>query len=156
MRQLIPHLQFFKELLVMPLLPMLADLGALEDNRGLLMAVMTICGILVVFIGLSILIVVIGLFGKIVSSLDNKGKKNSEKPAKKSIVTPDWKAPENPAFSGVKNSANGVPDEVIAVIAAAVASLEGGNTYAIRSVRRASEGRPAWSMAGVLENTRPF
>ena len=52
---------------------------------------------------------------------------------------------------------NEIPPEVIAVIAAAV-TMALGTGARILSVRRADNkrGRAAWSMAGLLENTRPF
>ena len=139
------------------LLPIIADLGELRDNTPMLMVVMTICGILVVFVGLILLIFVIGLFGKVTSSLNGDGKKKSDKPAKKSVV-PDGilnAAKKNEEFKPVPVPGD-IPGEIIAVIAAAVASLEDGNTYTVRSVRRAQDGRPAWSMAGLMDNTRPF
>lgn len=49
----------------------------------------------------------------------------------------------------------GIPGEVVAAIAAAVAVLEGGNVT-VRSIRRERVGRPSWAAAGILENTRPF
>lgn len=55
-------------------------------------------------------------------------------------------------------SNDGIPGEIIAVIAAAVASMyEGtGKTAAIKSVRRSEIGLPIWGKAGLMENTRPF
>lgn len=51
----------------------------------------------------------------------------------------------------------GIPGEVVAAIAAAVACLYGEDPGSIVSVRRAGPaGRSAWAMAGLLENTRPF
>ena len=49
-------------------------------------------------------------------------------------------------------------DEIIAVIAAAVAtmSLECGTNYTIKSVKSVSTGRPVWAAAGVAQNTRAF
>ena len=52
---------------------------------------------------------------------------------------------------------NEISPEVIAVIAAAVTVTLGAGAR-ILSVKRAENkrGRAAWSMAGLLENTRPF
>lgn len=52
-------------------------------------------------------------------------------------------------------------DEIIAVISAAVAAIssEEGKTYKISSISARSdsqESRPVWSVAGLLESTRPF
>lgn len=49
----------------------------------------------------------------------------------------------------------GVPGEIVAAIAAAVACLDPGAV--VTSVRRAPQGGvSAWKLAGLLENTRPF
>lgn len=51
----------------------------------------------------------------------------------------------------------GIPGEVVAAIAAAVAYLYGDGARSVVSVkRRRPSGRSAWEMAGLLENTRPF
>ncbi len=53
----------------------------------------------------------------------------------------------------------GVPAGVVAAIAAAVAAVcgEGAAVRSIRPAKRAaSSGRGAWSMAGLLDNTRAF
>ena len=49
----------------------------------------------------------------------------------------------------------GIPGEIVAAIAAAVASMDGGK-YVMRSVKRAPRGRNAWSQAGVMSYTEPF
>ena len=50
---------------------------------------------------------------------------------------------------------HGIPAEVVAAIAAAVACMDGGR-YTLRSVVRKREGRSAWNMAGVIASTDPF
>ncbi|MEA5051608.1 MAG: hypothetical protein VB021_09100 [Oscillospiraceae bacterium] len=53
----------------------------------------------------------------------------------------------------------GVPAQVVAAIAAAVAAVcgEDASIRSIRPARRAAAaGRGAWSMAGLLDNTRAF
>ena len=52
---------------------------------------------------------------------------------------------------------DGIPEEVIAVISAAVATMYGGkDKVRIKSVKKSGSKRSAWANAGVLENTRPF
>ena len=54
-------------------------------------------------------------------------------------------------------AADGISEEVVAVIAAAVAAMTPeGKRYAVRSVSRARGDRPVWAAAGVAESTRPF
>ena len=52
---------------------------------------------------------------------------------------------------------DGVNEEVIAVISAAVATMYGSPEKArIKSIKKSSGGRSAWANAGLLDNTRPF
>ena len=55
------------------------------------------------------------------------------------------------------DASNEVPAEIIAVIAAAV-TVALGTGVRVLSVRRADSGRGrnAWSMAGLMDNTKPF
>ncbi len=55
--------------------------------------------------------------------------------------------------------ADGVPEEVVAVIAAAVAAMSAdGVQYSLRRIRPACKpgARSAWATAGIAENTRSF
>ena len=70
----------------------------------------------------------------------------------------DTKSPVVKAAVSVP-AAGGIPQEIVAVIAAAVASMEDGASYTVRSIKKSvtpASARNAWSMAGLLENTRPF
>lgn len=52
---------------------------------------------------------------------------------------------------------DGISEEVVAAIAAAVASMAPeGRRYSLRNVRRADRERPVWAAAGLAESTRPF
>ena len=52
---------------------------------------------------------------------------------------------------------DGVNDEVVAVISAAVAAMYGSSGKArIKSIKKSDTGRSAWANAGLLDNTRPF
>lgn len=138
-----------------------ADAGKYAElftDRGTLITVVTLTGILVVFFALFLLILIFGIFG-----LSDKAKKKAAAAAKQQTV-----APKAPAQAAAPNAvkftpaapavSDGIPGEVIAAIAAAVAYMEDGKSYTVRSVRRApqTQGRPAWSTAAILENTRPF
>ncbi|MBR5980170.1 MAG: OadG family protein [Oscillospiraceae bacterium] len=57
---------------------------------------------------------------------------------------------ETPAVS------SGIPGEVIAAISAAVYCMFGEGAKVMSVRRQQRSGRSAWSMAGLLENTRPF
>ena len=57
----------------------------------------------------------------------------------------------------------GIGDDIVAVISAAVASMFGGESgqpaaeggFVLRSIRRARE-RTSWAQAGMMQNTQPF
>ncbi|MBQ1358193.1 MAG: OadG family protein [Oscillospiraceae bacterium] len=49
-----------------------------------------------------------------------------------------------------------IPGEVIAAISAAVYCMFGEDARVMSVRRQQRTGRSAWSMAGLLENTRPF
>ena len=85
----------------------------------------------------------------------SKKKKNKEQtPPVKKKVTAEVSEPVSPKQNPPVEE--GIPEEVVAVIAAAVASVYGKSGRAkIKSIKKAG-GRSAWANAGVLDNTRPF
>lgn len=120
-------------------------------------ASMLLTGFVIVFSVLIFLIFIIWVMGKIVTGAQNasanrkkiKVQKLDEKPEKVEIKKPApvIKKPEAPS---------GTPDEVIAVISAAVYSMYGSKQKVrIKSIKKSSS-RSAWANAGVLRNTRPF
>lgn len=129
--------------------------------------VVAITGISIVFLVLVFLVLVISIFGAI-------GRKTGKK--KDKSMKPQPKAAAKPATQ-VKNAApvaaapvpgkmvktpvimeieDGITGDVVAAIAAAVATVSEGRNVSIRSIRRDKSARPAWASAGVMENTRPF
>lgn len=117
-------------------------------------AVVVITGLVLVFAILILLMLIIKLQGAIFSSMD-KNKKDAApaapaaKPAPVKAAAPVAKAAPAPKVEA------GIPAEVVAAIAAAVACMDGGR-YTLRSVVRKREGRSAWNMAGVIASTDPF
>ncbi|MBO1679459.1 OadG family protein [Bittarella massiliensis (ex Durand et al. 2017)] len=110
----------------------------------------TITGLVVVFAALAFLTFCIWLMGKLLSSLT----KPKQPAAPKTETKPAAPAPKAPA--PVANASAGIPGEVVAAISAAVASMMGGKPFAVRSIKRKKQTRPAWGAAGIVENTRPF
>lgn len=126
-------------------------------EKGITSAKVVLTGFVVVFSMLILLIVIIKIYSTIVQkaqsagSNSKKGKKNKdEKPVEKPVAP----AP----VVAAKNVTEGISDEVVAVISAAVATLYGSSEKAkIKSIKKSSDGgRSAWAKAGVLDNTRPF
>lgn len=127
-------------------------------EKGITSAKVVLTGFVVVFAMLILLIFIIKIYSAIVQkaqsagSNSKQGKKNKdEKPAEKPAAAP---APVVTASAAT----DGISDEVVAVISAAVATMYGSSEKArIKSIKKSSDGgRSAWAKAGVLDNTRPF
>ena len=116
---------------------------ALEAADG----TVVLTSITLVFAMLVALCLIITVEGKIFDAIKNK--KNSTKAAPKAPA-----APAAPAADG------SIPGEIVAAIAAAVASL--GENLTIRGIHRVQKKtatgsrRGAWGDAGVTQNTTPF
>lgn len=126
-------------------------------DPGTLSAAVIFTGLVVVFTALVGLFFVVWLIGKLFVAIENSRKPGGGKQAD---VTSVVSAPQAPAAAPARNTpavaADGIDDEVVAVIAAAVAAMDDGAGYVLRSVRRAREARPAWAQAGLMQNTQPF
>ena len=115
----------------------------------------TVTGIVIVFLVLILLIVILSVYGRVIYRAQS-GKKQKEDAAVHDDNTEDhlpaqrWGIMPNQIVSADE-------EELIAVIAAAVEAYaaDSGVKYRVRSVRQIS-GRPVWAQAGVYENTRPF
>ena len=121
--------------------------------------VVTITGIVLVFLILILLMAIITLEGKIFDNINNK--KNGKPAAPKAPEAKAAPAPAaKPAAPAAKADNGSIPGEIIAAISAAVATVCGGNAV-IRGIKRVSKPaagsrRGAWGDAGVREHTTPF
>lgn len=129
---------------------------ALEAADG----TVVLTSITLVFAMLVALCLIITVEGKIFDAIKNK--KNGTKaapaapaaPAAQNIAKAALAAPAAPAADG------SIPGEIVAAIAAAVASL--GENLTIRGIHRVQKKtatgsrRGAWGDAGVTQNTTPF
>lgn len=133
---------------------------ALEPEPSDITVVIT--GLLLVFLILVLLTFIITLQGKFFDALEAKKKQAKVQPA----PPPAPSRPSAPVGGGNVSAAAVLPapgsvaPEIVAVIAAAVASLEPGS-FTIRSIKPVSRtaqasGRKAWGQAGVQSNTAPF
>lgn len=128
--------------------------GLSLSEKGIASAKVVLTGFVVVFAVLILLIFIIKIYGGIVTKAQqtgNKKKKVVEKQEVKSVPSsPVTVAPASVAQDGVS-------EEVVAVISAAVATMYGSPEKArIKSIKKSSGGRSAWANAGLLDNTRPF
>ena len=120
--------------------------------------IISLTGILVVFLILAILIFFFWLMGTIFKAVDKS------KQEKKAAAQPAVK-PETPAVQEAEEavSAQEVTDseeEIVAVISAAVAAYAAaeGTSYSIRSIKKHADKRvrSAWNMAGISGNMQKF
>ena len=114
--------------------------GNPEPSVGVVVAT----GLILVFGVLVLLYLLITLEGIIFTSVDRRKKEAAPAPVKAA-------APKAPVVEA------GIPGEVVAAIAAAIACMDGGEHYTLRSVKRTRvSGRSAWGQAGVVAYTEPF
>ena len=109
----------------------------------------TFTGIVVVFGMLVLLVLVLYIFGLL---FDKKPKKEKVREPKAPVDKKEAKPA--PAAPVVQNN-----DEIVAVIAAAVAAMYEGSDVkpVIRRIKKSGNNvRPAWTAAGIFENTRSF
>ena len=104
--------------------------------------VVTITGIVLVFLILILLMAIITLEGKIFDSMNAK-KKAAKEAAKAPAVQP---------AAPVHQVEEGIPGDVIAAIMAAIHAM-GNGKYTLKAVRRSKNG---WGNAGVNDTTAPF
>ena len=108
-----------------------------------------IAGFVIVFLVLVVLIIVIMLYGKTIQSAQKAASKKhgeTDKPAIRSVTREEIE----------EYDSDEIPEEIIAVIAAAVDSLYGSKPHKIKNVKRSRSVRSSWGNAGIAENTRPF
>ncbi len=137
----------------------------LPDTSAGFTSTVVVSGFLVVLLILTILIIVFSLFSKTISKTQNKkGKKKEEK----AIMTQDLKvvSPFNNAdtapVSAPAEQTQGISEEVVAAISAAVYMMEGENAV-VKSITPATSirknpinTRNPWAMAAIMQNTKPF
>ena len=131
---------------------LLLKVDTMLGNAGMTVLI----GLVVVFGVLALLTFVFWLFGVVAGS--GSAKSAASKPAPKPKAVPAPKKAAAPAAPAPVVDGD-VPEEVVAVIAAAVAAMsDSGTRYAVRriSAARGVGARPVWASAGIAENTQPF
>ncbi len=121
--------------------------------------VVVFTGLTLVFMVLVLLYLMVTVEGVIFTAID---KKKAERAAAQNAAAAR-PVPVQPAAAPVPAAPcmpprveEGIPAEVVAAIAAAMACMEDGSHYTVRSIRRAKPGRSAWAQAGVVSYTQPF
>lgn len=120
--------------------------------------VVTVTGIVLVFLILVLLMAIITLEGKIFDGLGKKkaaAKAAATKPAapaKPAAPVQQAAAPVQQAAAPAPQVEEGIPGDVVAAIMAAIHAM-GNGKYTLRAVRRGTNG---WGKAGVNDTTAPF
>ena len=112
---------------------------------------MVFTGLVVVFCAVVGLWFIVALFGKAFEAFQNKPKPSA--PA--APPAPKAAPPAAPAAKAPMKIKQGIGDETVAAIVAAITAMTGGKAV-IRSVKRSREARSNWAQAGVVQNTQPF
>ena len=112
--------------------------------------VVTITGIVLVFLILVLLMAIITLEGKIFDSMNAK-KKAAKEVAKAPAAKPAAPVQQAAAAPAPQVEA-GIPGDVVAAIMAAIHAMSNGK-YTLKAVRRSKNG---WGNAGVNDTTAPF
>lgn len=120
-------------------------------------ASVVITGIVVVFIGLVLLILLVSIYGKIFDVINNRAARKAEE-AKKAAEAEKAAAKPEPVKVAAPVVEDGIEEETVAVIMAAISAMSSaeGKKLVLQSVKTAKPQRPAWSTAGIIDNTRPF
>ncbi len=124
-------------------LPAAVNTAALLSEAGMTVLI----GFCVVFAALLLLTIVFWAFGAVA-----RGKAQDSLPTSQTDPQPVKAPATTPVIE------DGIPEEVVAVIAAAVAAMSNGETtYTLRRISSARTNvRPVWAAAGIAENTQPF
>lgn len=119
--------------------------------------ILTVTGILVVFLILAILIFFFWLMGTIFKAIDrSKAEKRALLAAEAASVAPSV---ETVSTAPAEEDADTDDEEIVAVISAAVAAYAEaeGTAYTIKSISRHKDrARSAWGAAGISRNMRQF
>ena len=120
-------------------------------------ASVVITGIVVVFIGLVLLILLVSIYGKIFDVINNRAARKAEE-AKKAAEAAQAATKPEPVKVAAPVVEDGIEEETVAVIMAAISAMSSaeGKKLVLKSVKTAKPQRPAWSTAGIIDNTRPF
>lgn len=114
--------------------------------------IVTITGIVLVFLILVLLMAIITLEGKIFDAMNGKKAAAKAASAAKPAAPVKQAAAPAPAKAAALQVEAGIPGDVVAAIMAAIYSMSNGK-YVLKAVRR---GKNGWGKAGVNDTTAPF
>ena len=111
----------------------------------------------VVITGIVLLILLVSIYGKIFDVINGRAARKAEE-AKKAAEAAKAVAKPEPIKAAAPVVEDGIEEETVAVIMAAISTMSSaeGKKLVLKSVKTAKPQRPAWSTAGIIDNTRPF
>lgn len=130
--------------------------------EGSYVASVVLTGLAVVFLALLLLIIVFKLFGLVFSRKPKPKKVKKAKAVKQEQEvkqnTPPVAAAKVEETTAVPPESDGISEEIIAVISAAIAAISASNGKKLKlmSVKASGSTRKLWAQAGLNDNTRPF
>ena len=113
--------------------------------------IVTITGIVLVFLILVLLMAIITLEGKIFDAMNGKKAAAKAASAAKPAAPVKQAAAPAPAKAAAPQCEAGIPGDVVAAIMQP--SIYGNGKYVLKAVRR---GKNGWGKAGVNDTTAPF
>lgn len=133
----------------------------IADRSALFTTTVVVAGVSIVIGVLLLLILVFYLFGLIMTASEKKAKSKSQKSqtSEKANNVPAVKLSSAPASVPKPSVEEGISGEVVAAIAAAVATVEGPGAVvtSVRAIKKNNVGgRNPWATAAVVDNNRPF
>ena len=139
----------------------LLTLNSALDNLKTHGITVTLSGIIIVFSMLVLLVIVMAVFGAVMSRIGNKPKKEMQPKVKKKtdLKNTAGSDEDGEVLAAISAAVMMMDEEVVAAISAAVNMMyEGtGKRPIIRSIKPSTkQSRSAWKTAGVLNNTRSF
>ena len=98
------------------------------------------------------LVLILSIQGKFFQNKDKKKSTKAQEVVKAAAVVPVTP----PAAAPAPYVEPGIPEEVVVAIAAAIAAMEGGSNYKLRSLTRKKDSRNPWGVAATISYTQPF
>ncbi len=119
----------------------------------------TVTGVALVFSMLVLLVAILILFGKISVTLQNAADKKSAKARAAALeAMSSDESDSDKTVAAVISDNDGLSEEVVAVISAAIATMYmgTGKKPVIKAIKKSTGRRSAWANAGISDNTRAF
>ncbi len=120
---------------------------SLSTSTDASMGTVVFTGVSIVFFVLILLYIIITIQGVLFKNASKKAASADVSNAPQPLASAEMLAPV---------VEDGISNEVVAAITAAIACMEGSAGFTVKSVKRAKERRNAWGNAAAVSYTEPF